>query len=108
MTGFINERGEAPISRLTVRALMDLGYAVNLDMADEFDVTKIRLHLPKMFRSSKSRRLRGADPEDGMESSEWRGEKYGHDILDVQTIALPTFPKIISSKKGPQQNRTPS
>jgi hypothetical protein len=35
MTGFINP-GSNPISRVTVAALKDLGYEVNLDAADEF------------------------------------------------------------------------
>ena len=38
MTGFLNN-GSNPLSQLTVRSLVDLGYTVNLNQADAFNVT---------------------------------------------------------------------
>lgn len=42
MTGFINQ-GVNPISRLTIASLADLGYQINLDVADEYILPSIRM-----------------------------------------------------------------
>jgi hypothetical protein len=38
MTGYLNKDKFQPISRMTVRALADLGYQVDLSKADEFNI----------------------------------------------------------------------
>ncbi|HEX6036576.1 MAG TPA: hypothetical protein VFZ20_01020, partial [Longimicrobium sp.] len=39
MTGYVNSGGSNPMSELTVRSLVDLGYTVNVGAADPFNLS---------------------------------------------------------------------
>jgi len=76
MTGFVSPSGPAPLSLLTVRSLVDLGYTVDTTKADPFQVTTS---------------LRGAETE---ESSDQEAKlSYGEDILKLPMTTLSEQPK---------------
>jgi subtilisin-like proprotein convertase family protein len=60
MTGFLNP-GETPLSRLTIAALRDMGYEVNMDAADAFDIPD-SMGL-RMFRATSRHTCRTVAPK---------------------------------------------
>jgi len=78
MTGFIGEQN-SPMSRLTVRALADLGYSVDVTKADIFTV-----------QSTRRRRLRQKTTE---------RLPYKNDVIEFERTLIETVPKVTRKRR---------
>jgi hypothetical protein len=93
MTGFVPSSGVAPLSRLTIRSLADLGYLVDPDQAEEFEVDQaivdgLQFDLKESAASESKNRLRGRP-----KSNHGDKQGYGEDVIQVPLITLESKPK---------------
>jgi hypothetical protein len=89
MTGFVSEDGAAPISLLTIRSLVDLGYNVDINQADEFEVDE---DIADDYDDIRANYLRGSAPSAASRTSDGR-PSYGNDVLSFPLQTLPETPK---------------
>jgi hypothetical protein len=93
MTGFVPSSGVAPLSRLTIRSLADLGYLVDPDQAEDFEVDKdivdgLEFDLKASSSSESKNRLRGRQ-----KSNHGDKQGYGEDVIRVPLVTLESKPK---------------
>jgi hypothetical protein len=89
MTGFVSEDGAAPLSLLTIRSLVDLGYSVDITQADDFEVDE---DIADEYGNIRANYLRGSAPSAASLTSEGR-PSYGNDVLSFPLQRLPETPK---------------
>ena len=89
MTGYVPSSGVIILSRLTVRSLADMGYSVDIEQADEFQVDPdivddLEWEDTNAAKSSKTGNLRGSTKKKNHRNK----QSYGQDVLHLPIIIL--------------------
>ena len=74
MTGFLSN-GPNPMSKMTIKSLIDLGYSVDPEQADEFDLRRFFNKRRRRRRSSRNRKRRGLDDDNNGNRQELEEEE---------------------------------
>ena len=93
MTGFVPSSGVILMSKLTVRSLADLGYSVDPEQADEFQVDPEiveDLDWDDVKAEPKSN-LRGSKPK--RTKNRHNKQSYGQDVLQFPITKMESKPK---------------
>lgn len=87
MTGYVSEDGVAPMSILTVRSLIDLGYSVDETKAEPFEVDEDIADEYDVKAAATHPRLRGS------KSATDHRIQYGDDIAKFPVVQLTEVPR---------------